>query len=225
MSACGGGDEPVKPQPDSDPLLDGALAEQIMVDPDLVGQNQAANVASVSAPDGSIPALDMDVDTISAARQEAIELVGGTGAMRKAPEPKEVSGALPESAALTAAARAAAAPGGNRNCAEDVNYTAKWAARLPAAFPVYPRSAVQEAAGTDGNGCALRVVNFQTPVDIDDVTSFYYTRATAAGYSAQHVREGGDNVLGGVKGRASYVIYARTLPTGATEVDMVVSGG
>ena len=94
---------------------------------------------------------------------------------------------------------------------------------MPDAFPVYPRGAVQEAAGTDAGGCALRVVNFQTPVPVSEVMDFYFTRAAAAGFSAQHVLQGGDNVLGGVGGRAAYTVYARKLPSGAAEVDLVTS--
>jgi hypothetical protein len=101
----------------------------------------------------------------------------------------------------------------------------QWAARLPAAFPVYPRGAVQEAAGTDASGCSLRVVNFVTPVPLGEVMDFYYSRARAAGFSAQRVLQDGDNVLGGVKGASSYVVYARRLPSGNTEVDLVTSGG
>ena len=84
---------------------------------------------------------------------------------------------------------------------------------------------MQEAAGTDQAGCALRVVNFQTPVAIDDVVDFYFSSASKAGYSARRVRDGGDDILGGVKGGASYVVYARRLASGATEVDLVTSGG
>ena len=56
-----------------------------------------------------------------------------------------------------------------------------WAAKLPAAFPVYPRGNTQEAAGTDEGQCALRVVSFLTPVALEEVLAFYYTRARAAG--------------------------------------------
>ena len=83
---------------------------------------------------------------------------------------------------------------------------------------------MQEAAGTDVAGCALRVVNFVTPVPLGEVMDFYFTRARNAGFSAQLVLQDGDTVLAGVKGRASYVVYARRLRTGATEVDLVTSG-
>jgi hypothetical protein len=101
----------------------------------------------------------------------------------------------------------------------------QWAAQLPAAFPVYPRGAVQEAAGTDASGCSLRVINFVTPVPLGEVMYFYYSRARTAGFSTRRVLQAGDDVLGGTKGAASYVVYARRLPSGNTEVDLVTSGG
>ena len=98
------------------------------------------------------------------------------------------------------------------------------AAKLPQPFPVYPRGNVQEAAGTDAQGCSLRVVSFTTPVGLRDVMDFYHSRALQAGYKADYVRQGGDDVLGGTKGGASYVVYARKLPSGRTGVDLVTNG-
>jgi hypothetical protein len=145
------------------------------------------------------------------------------GKMRQAPEPRAVAGSLPPSAKLTAGARAAAAPNAKPQCVRQVQYTMIWAARMPIAFPVYPRGAVQEAAGTDAAGCSLRAINFVTAVPIGEVMDFYFTRARAAGYSAERVLQDGEDVLAGVKGAASYVVYARRLPSGNTEVDLVTS--
>jgi hypothetical protein len=226
LAGCGwfGGDteEPVR---EEDPATSGALGDQIMFDPDLASQNRADSAAFVPSGDGSVPTVDDGAEAIAAARADALRIVGGPGKMQKAPAPREVAGALPADAALTAAARAAAVPGGSGDCAARAQYTMQWAARLPAAFPVYPRGAVQEAAGTDASGCSLRVINFVTPVPLGEVMDFYYSRARVAGFSAQRVLQDGDDVLGGVKGAASYMVYARRLPSGNTEVDLVTSGG
>lgn len=224
LAGCSAEDATVA-EAEDDPAVRGALGEPIMVDPDLVGQNRANSAAAVPSQDGSLPTVDNNPEAIAAARAEALRLVGGPGTMKKAPEPREAAGTPPADAALTAAARAAAAPGTNANCAERAQYTMQWAARLPRPFPVYPRGAVQEAAGTDAAGCALRVVNFVTPVPLGEVLDFYFTRARAAGFSAQRVLRDGDDVLAGVKGRASYLVYARRLPSGNTEIDLVTSGG
>jgi hypothetical protein len=214
LASCGTEEAPVA-QPDQDPALSGALGEQIMVDPDLVGQNRANSAAAMPSLDGSLPTVDANPEAIAAARTEALRLVGGPGRMNKAPEARELSGPLP--APLIAAARAA------NDCAERAEPTARWAAKLPGPFPVYPRGSVQEAAGTDASGCALRVVSFVTPVPLGEVMDFYFTRARGAGYSTQRVIQDGEDVLTGVKGDASYVIYARRLPSGNTEVDLVTS--
>ena len=225
LTGCGWfGDDAEDPVRDDDPATTGALGDQIMVDPDLAGQNRADSAAFIPSGDGSVPTVDGGAEAIAAARADALRIVGGPGKMQKAPEPREVAGALPADAALTAAARAAAAPGANGDCAARAQYTMQWAARLPAAFPVYPRGAVQEAAGSDASGCSLRVVNFVTPVPLGEVMDFYYSRARGAGFSAQRVLQEGDDVLAGVKGAASYVVYARRLPSGHTEIDLVTSG-
>lgn len=224
LAACGE-DEPPAPVRDEDPILSRALAEQLMTEPDLVAQNRANSAADIPSQDGSLPTVEAGPEALAGARADAAQLVGGPGRMRKAPEARKVAGSLPPEAALTAAARAAAAPGGNRDCAARAEYTMRWAARMPAAFPVYPRAAAQEAAGTDAGGCALRVVNFVTPVPLGEVIDFYFTRARAAGYSAERVLQDGDDVLAGTRGSASYVVYARRLPSGNTEVDLVTSGG
>jgi len=222
LAGCGQ-DNATAPEKPVDPAVAGALGDQIMVDPDLVGQNDATALADFPTGEGGVPSLDMGGAAVARAREQAVAMVGGQSAMRKAPPPGETAGAMPADAALTAAARAAA--GGQAPCAAKVTYTAAWAAKLPAPFPVYPLGAVQEAAGTDEGGCALRVVNFQIGVPLADVMDFYFTRAAKAGFSAQRVLQDGDDVLSGTRGAASFVMYARRLPSGATEVDLVTSGG
>lgn len=224
LSGCDTGDEPQQTQVVYDPATVAALSDPITIDPDLAHQNRGDSIASIPSYDGSLPTVDNGTEAVAAARAEALQLLGGPGKLRKAPAPEPIAGEIPAGAELSAAARAAVAPGANADCAARVQYTMRWAARLPATFPVYPRGAVQEAAGTDDEGCSLRVVNFVTPVPLDEVMDFYYSRAIAAGFSAQRVLKDGDDVLGGVKGKASYTIFARRLPSGNTEVDLVASG-
>jgi len=223
LAGCGGNDEPAKTSND-DAAMSGALGKPIATDPDLAGENGANTAASVPSADGSVPGLDMSAQAVASARAAALSLVGGPGAMRKAPAANGATGELPRDSELTAAARAAASPGGHGDCAAKASYTASWAAKLPDSFPVYPQAAVQEAAGTDDGACNLRVVNFSTPVPVSEVLDFYYTRATAAGFTAQHARDGGEDVLGGSEGQSSYMVYAQKLPNGATSVDLVTSG-
>jgi hypothetical protein len=205
LAACGT-EEPVA-VPDDDPALAAALAGPILVDPDLVGQNRANSAVALPSHDGSLPSVDAGPEVIAAARDEALELVGGPGRMRQAPEGENI-----------------AVPDVELNCGEHALRTALWAARMPAAFPVYPRGAVQEAIGTDSDGCALRRVNFITPVPLDEVIDFYFTRARAAGYSTDRIARKDDNLLAGKKGAAAYTVSARRLSSGNTEVDLVTNG-
>jgi hypothetical protein len=127
--------------------------------------------------------------------------------------------------AATAAQVAQAARANKLDCAGKAEYSMNWASSLPEPLGVYPRGAVQEAAGTDSDGCRIRVVSFATPVSPQDVIDFYFTRVRAAGYDAKHRLDGKDHVLGGSKGNAAYLIYARKLDNGVTEVDLIASGG
>ncbi len=216
LAACGSADKP--PVAGGDPALTGALADQIMVDPDLAAQNKGGAALAVSGPaSAELPAEARSPEAIAAAKAEAVQVAGGTLQAVPAASTGEAGGEAPISLADLATS------GGNP-CASKVNYTAGWAAQMPAAFPVYPRGHTQEAAGTDADGCKLRVVNFVTPVAVDDILAFYFTRARGAGFDGEHRVEGNDHVLGGSKDGAAYVVYARKLENGLTEVDLVTNG-
>lgn len=226
LAACGQDDGDSAPlvQHIGDPLMDPALSEQILVDPDMVNRNTANRPISLGPEDGSVPLPDRGTDAARAARGEALELISGIIAMRRAPQPERVDGKLPESARLSVAARAASAGDDNRDCASVAEFSAIWAARMPEAFPVYPRGVVQEAAGTDTNGCHLRVVNFATPVALGDVMDFYFTRGASNGFAMQRVLQDGEDVLGGTQGGRSFMVFARTQDDGMTTVDLVTTG-
>jgi hypothetical protein len=219
LAGCGSKEKQPNPG-ETDPALSGALGDPMMVDPEMAGDKGSA----VSANGGqiTIPPQDRTPEAIAAAKKQAAVLVGGT--LQPVPAPAQGGGNALAQSAATAAQVAADAKLAKADCSAKVQYSNTWAAKLPAELPVYPRGAVQEAAGIDGQGCSLRVVNFATPVSVDDVISFYYTKAAAAGYGAEHKIDGGDHVLGGHKGGKAYVVYARKLDGGLTGVDLVTSG-
>lgn len=205
---------------ETDPAMSDALGDQIMVDPNMAGQDGTA----LAANDGKItvPPADLTPEAIADAKQKAAAMAGGT--LLAAPQPATGGAADLAESAATAAQIAKAAKLAHTDCASKVQYSNTWAAKLPAALPVYPRGAVQEAAGVDSKDCALRVVSFATPVTPQDVISFYYTKASKAGYGAEYKMDGNDHVLGGRKGGQAYVVYARKRDGGITEVDLVTSG-
>jgi hypothetical protein len=224
LAGCDSADKKTADAPEEDPALSGALGDQIMVDPELTDQNQANSGVAAGPGKVELPPELRSPKAISAAIDEASVLAGGV--IKTAPKPSDGAGVAPliENAA-TAARIAEAAKTGNVDCAEKAEYSMNWVKALPEPLGVYPRGAVQEAAGTDSGGCRLRVVSFATPVSPEDVIDFYFTRVRAAGYDAKHSLDGTDHVLGGSKGAAAYVIFARKLENGITEVDLIASGG
>jgi hypothetical protein len=218
LAGCGSSKKDDKARPENDPAVTGALGDEIMVDPELAGQQGAAGTAELS-----LPPEQRTPEAIAAAKAEAADLAGGTIQSVPAASGGSEVAKLIENAA-TAAQIAAAAKTGKTDCAIKVQYSANWVNSLPAALSIYPQGAVQEAAGTDADGCRLRVVSYLTAVTPDDIMDFYYTRVRAGGYGAEHKVDGEDHVLGGSKGKAVYLVYARRLDNGLTEVDVVSSG-
>lgn len=219
LSGCGSQDKAPAPA-DSDPAVSGALANRIMTDPEMAGQEGAALAA-----DGgqvSLPPEDRSPEALADARARAQAMARGT--LRPAPPAAPGKGAALAEGAATAAQVARESRIARTDCAARVQYSNTWAARLPDELPVYPRGAVQEAAGVDSADCALRTVNFVTPVPADDVISFYYTMAGRAGYGAAHESDGQSHALGGRKGGKAYVVFVRQQAGGLTEVDLVTSG-
>lgn len=217
LAACG--EAPAeKKAAERDPAVTGALSEQIMVDPDLAQINPGSGALTGGGPpSANVPTELRSPEAIALAKAEAAKLVGGKFAAVPAVSTEG------KSEGPLSLADLAGADKGNA-CAGKVDYTAAWAARMPAALPIYPRGHTREAAGTDRDGCRLRVVNFATPVSIDDVLAFYTTKARGAGLAVEHRIEGTDHVLGGSKGGAAYVVYARSGEDGLTDVDLVVNG-
>ena len=223
LAACGGGDDELVDPGDGDAMEDAALGDQIMVDPDLAGENLANSAVSADLRDGILPPERRSPAAIAKARADALAQLGGPGSLRKAPEASDDTSAG-AAQALTAAGKAAASPGGSGDCAELATYTAEWAAKLPKDFPVYPLGSVVDSAGTDEGSCSLRVVTYLSAVPLGEVLDFYYTRASNAGFTADHATDGEYDVLGGTRGAASYIVYGRSLPTSSTEITLVTSG-
>lgn len=212
-----------------DPAMMSALQDQIMVDPALTGQ---ANNDAVRPPQqpysGATPP-----DSVAPSKAESATLADGTGSSSGGSKPTPApSGDCPQckikrdSVTLGALARRQADKR-TSGCARGLRYSTAWVERLPADLPLYPDARVDEAAGATDGGCSLRVVSFSTGASIQNVIDWYYGRVTAAGYTAEHQADGGQHVLGGVRGKdgGAYVIYLEKRGDGRTEVDLVANNG
>ena len=220
LGGCGK-DDPAAIKPDSDPALVSALADPVMVDTDLSSQNlAAAAIVAGGPPVIELPAIERTPQAIEAARDEARRLAGGS--LKSAPFPED--GESETAAGVTAAQLAASVRGVGGTCPAKAEYAMAWSLNLPAPLAIYPRGHMQEAAGTDRDGCRLRVASFVTPVDTDEVVDFYYTRLAAAGIDARHWLANGVHALDGNKARATYAVRASKLENGLTRVDLVSNG-
>lgn len=207
---------------EQDPAVSAALNEQLMTDPDLARINPENRVLTGGGPaTARIPLEDRSPDAIARGRADAAALLG-RAAM---PAPPPVAPPLPALPRDTPALAAAAALGpAGRSCIARLEYGFIWAARMPAAVPVYPRGHAQDAAGTDRDGCALRAMRFVTPVPADEVVAFYWSVTRRAGLVPEHRLAGSDHVVIGRKGAAVATAFIRARDDRLTEVDLVASG-
>ncbi|MFO1255880.1 MAG: hypothetical protein U1E37_09465 [Sphingomonadaceae bacterium] len=215
LAACSGGEAADGGQRDS--VVAAALDDPLLTDPDLTSQNRGNAALDGGLPDGAVPAFKRGDEEIAAARAEAERLLGRT--IPAAPDAVHSAKASRLAGAQTLQAIAAAtAPG--KACAERIEYGFAWAARLPAALPIYPRGHALVAGGSDQAGCQLRAVRFVTPVPVGDVLAFYHASASGAKLPVQHSREGDDDVLEG----AGFALFVRTRADGLTEADLIANG-
>jgi len=205
-----------------DPAVVSALQDQIMVDPQLVGQ---ANNDAIRPP-GKPYAAPVPPDSTVAGRGPV-----KTGQVREAPAADKSRGCPSckrADGSLTLGALAARqADRRTSGCAARVSYSTGWANRLPAAVPLYPDARVVEAAGADGGGCALRVVSFATRAAPKAVIDWYYTRTSDAGFAAARETDGKQDVLGGTRNRdgGAFVVYVSRRADGGSDVDLIANNG
>ena len=205
-----------------DPALKGALAGQIVVDPNLAGQSNRNAVRPADRPaNAALPVLKGDA---AKALAESVKLAGGR--LLATPAPSEGK-AMESTATLAALAREQSQPGGNVYCRKQLAYGMQWASRMPDPFTVYPGAQLMEAAGADRDGCTLRAATFVTPVPRQSVMDFYYTQARRSGFDAEHRILGGDHVLGGTRedDGSAFLLLFTDVPGGRTSVDIIADKG
>ncbi|MHA6768697.1 hypothetical protein [Sphingobium ummariense] len=206
-----------------DPVGRNALADQIVVDPQLTEQSNRNAVRPADRPaEAQLPVLRGDARQ---AQAEALRLAGGK--LLAAPAPTEGE-AMESTVTLGALAREQGQrKGGKPDCAKQLAYDMQWASRLPDPFTLYPGAQLMEAAGAERNGCTLRAASFVTPAPRQSVMDYYYTLARRAGYDGEHKILGGDHVLGGTRNGdgSAYFILFTDAAGGRTTVDIIADNG
>jgi hypothetical protein len=208
---------------EGDPAIKGSLEDKIMVDPKLTGQSNRNAVGPGNRPvDGGVPGVNAGKAATVAEAAAALKAGKLLTAPRALPFEAGCDGCEAQNRPVTIGALARDQQNGS--CDAKLTYSNAWADRLPAAFKVYPRATLREAAGIAGGKCNIRVVNFQTAASMQAVLDYYHTMAIRAGYTSDHRVNGSEHMLGGTKGDLAYVLMMRR-GGGMTDVDLVASGG
>jgi hypothetical protein len=212
----------------SDPAMNTALDDRILVDPQLTDSANVTTVREAEQPlNGALPA-----DNGYEGSTPTAEDLKGTK-MMSAPSPtvvaKEDCKSCGENRAVTLGGLAAdqGVQRGKGACDAKLQYGAVWATRMPTEFPVYPKGRVKEAGGVDGGVCNIRVVSFTTSAKMKDVVDYYYSRAKTSRFTADYEIRAGEHTLGGVRNAdgGAYVITFNPAPGGSTAVDIVANNG
>ncbi|MBK8373783.1 hypothetical protein [Sphingorhabdus sp.] len=212
----------------SDPAMNAALEDRILVDPDLA---DSANSNMVKAPDKPLDGSTPSVDSADATLSSAEELDGAK--TLRAPKPRVVAAdectdcGSNKGMTLEDLAAAQGVKRGKGTCSAKMQYGASWANRMPPEFPIYPKALIKEASGVEGGVCDIRAASFNTSADLQTVVDYYYTRARRSGYSADYEVRGGEHVLGGVRDNdgGAYVVFLNRNAGGGTSVDIVANNG
>ena len=205
----------------ADPALTAALQDQIMVDPQLVGQANGDAVRPPAQPYAAPIPPDIRAKEPEAATAEVAPLSHAPAASASCTQ------CAVARQALTLAALAQRQPDkAIAGCGGRLRYSAAWAQRLPRDLPLYADAQVGEAAGTDEANCGVRVVSFASAASTATLLDFYYTHATGGGFSAGHQADGTEHVLAGTRkdGRA-FLVYVNPRPGGGSDVDLLTNAG
>ena len=212
----------------SDPAMNTALDDRILVDPALTDSANIANVREADQPlNGALPA-DNGYEGSTPVASDLQDTK-----MTSAPSPtivaKEDCKSCGENRAVTLGGLAEDQDvrRGKGTCDAKLQYGANWATRMPLEFPVYPKGRVKEAGGVEGGVCDIRVVSFTTSAKMKDVIDYYYSRAKNARFTADYEIRAGEHTLGGVRDAdgGAYVVTFNPAPGGATAVDIVANNG
>ncbi|MFM2410818.1 MAG: hypothetical protein RL481_1646 [Pseudomonadota bacterium] len=243
LSACGSNDEKAKgiealdeklAGKGSDPAMNAALEDRILVDPEL---SESANSNMVKVTDkpleGAVPP-----DTSYEGDMSSSDVAPSMGKLMRAPKPRVVAdtgsdggctscGAAGRGQTLEDMAAMHGTRRGKGTCADKLQYGAAWSTRMPAEFPIYPKGRVKEAGGVEGGMCDIRAVSFSTTASMESVADYYYTRAKRAGYSADYELRKGEHIMGGTRDNdgGAFVVFLNPLPGGGTAVDLVANNG
>lgn len=223
MSACDASTEAPSADPAStaltqDPLVSRALGDPLMVDPDLSWRSEA-NAAITFADGHPLPPFEARPDAASRALEAArVELLSA-GTIPALPQAVSDEGA-PALGGLETAGEIVKALDARPDCIDRMDARLGWSTQMPETSSIMPHGMVRQAAGVDVGTCVIRVVRYLTPVSIDGVLEYHFTKADRARFdiklfAAPEVQMRAD------RRDQAIVVHVREGPGGMSAVDVV----
>lgn len=201
-----------------DPIVARALADPLMVDPDLAWRSEA-NAAITFRDDHPLPAFEARADAASRAVEAArVELLAD-GQIPALPAPADGEGE-PALGDLTTAAEIVTALDARPDCIERMDGRLDWSTKMPVTSSVMPHGMVRQAAGVDVGTCVIRVVRYVTPAAPSDVLEYHFTKVDRARFSIERF-DAPEAQLRADRRDQAIAVHVREGPGGMSAVDVV----
>lgn len=112
-------------------------------------------------------------------------------------------------------------------CNSRVSYTVGWSNRLPEGLALPADARVSEAAGSDGQGCGLRMVAFAAASSPTTMIDTYRRAAASGGFTASEVQRGNTTVLRARRAAdgAAFLATIGDSTAGGSSVDLLTNRG
>lgn len=207
--------------PETDPIVQRALNDPLMIEPDLVSQNLGNSALEFDIGHPLPPENDGPASVLTA-REEAFAELGGSSGLKNLPS---VGGEveLADAEAFDTVGRLDRLAL-SRNCEAQLRFSATWVAKLPDRLQPFPRGSAKEAVGSASGNCRAVAALYLTPVPIEDVLRYHFSRLDEGGARSSYARGANWHSLSGSLDGGRYEITARELPSGLAEVGIAYLG-
>lgn len=198
LTACGSAPDTRGNVAATDPAATAAVADPLMTDPEL---KRRSNADVMRPPDEPFQAL----------------VPPG--------EPDPFRAGQPPTLAARMAPKLAAAP--FAGCPRQVGVSYGWAARLPEGLALPSDARVAEAGGADADGCALRMVAYNSDTAPATLAETYRRAAASSGFSLSESSANGTTAISAMQaqGGGSFVATIYAAPRGGSAVDLITNRG
>lgn len=201
-----------------DPVIARALADPLMIDPDLAWINEA-NAAITFTDNHALPAFSPDPQAAARARDAARLELREDGTIEDLPAAQDLpkGQSLFDLPTLRDILSAAGAP---EECGQGASDDLAWAAKMPKVASIMPHGMVQQGAGSDRPECAMRVIRYLTQTDAEDALQYHLTLASRAGLEVSY-KTGRSQLVKGERSGETMLADVSDAPSGLRMVTLV----